>query len=49
MADHLSNAQGGSEQAWSQVIARQQLWAPATTWLERGLRKVISGKQQILE
>ena len=31
LADHLSNAQGGSEQAWSQVIARQQLWAPAGT------------------
>ncbi|MBA3471603.1 MAG: hypothetical protein H0T53_18360 [Herpetosiphonaceae bacterium] len=42
MADHLSNAQGGSEQAWSQVIARQQLWAPAATWLERGLREGIS-------
>ena len=42
LADHLSNAQGGSEQAWSQVIARQQLWAPAATWLERGLREVIS-------
>ena len=42
LTDHLSNAQGGSEQAWSQVIARQQLWAPAATWLERGLRAVIS-------
>ena len=49
LADHLSNAQGGSEQAWSQVIARQQLWAPAVTWLERGLRAVISGIEEILE
>ena len=49
LADHLSNAQGGSEHAWSQVIARQQLWAPAATWLERGLREVISRIDEILE
>ena len=38
MADHISKAQGGSEQAFSQILARQQLWAPAAAWLERGLR-----------
>jgi hypothetical protein len=42
VADHLSTAEGGSEQGWSQVIARRQLWAPAAAWLERGLRAVIS-------
>ena len=42
MADHLSNAQGGSEQAFAQVLVRPQLWAPAATWLERGLRSIIS-------
>jgi hypothetical protein len=43
VADHLSTAEGGSEQAWGQVIARQQLWAPAATWLERGLGALVHG------
>jgi hypothetical protein len=42
VADYLSTAEGGSELAWTQVIARQQLWAPAVAWLERGLRTIIS-------
>jgi hypothetical protein len=42
LADRLSTAEGGSEQAWTQVLARQQLWAPAATWLERGLRELLT-------
>jgi hypothetical protein len=42
VADHLSTAEGGSEQAWTQVLARRQLWAPTAAWLERGLRAIIS-------
>jgi hypothetical protein len=41
IADELSRAQGGSEQAFAQVLTRPQLWAPAATWLERGLRKFL--------
>jgi hypothetical protein len=42
IADELSRAQGGSEQAFVQVLARPQLWAPAATWLERGLRDLLT-------
>jgi hypothetical protein len=41
IADELSRAQGGSEQAFAQVLTRPQLWAPAATWLERGLLKLL--------
>lgn len=38
LIEELSRAQGGSEQAFAQVLARPRLWAPTATWLERGLR-----------
>jgi hypothetical protein len=41
IADELSRAQGGSEQAFAQVLTRPQLWVPAATWLERGLRELL--------
>jgi hypothetical protein len=40
LADALGLAQGGSEQPFAQVLAQPQLWAPAATWLERGLALV---------
>jgi hypothetical protein len=42
LADRLSTAEGGSAQAWTQVLARQQLWAPTAAWLERGLRALLT-------
>jgi hypothetical protein len=41
IADELSRTQGGSEQAFAQVLTRPQLWAPAASWLERGLRELL--------
>jgi hypothetical protein len=42
IADELSRAQGGSELAFVQVLARPQLWAPAATWLERGMGQLVA-------
>jgi hypothetical protein len=47
IADELSQAQGGSEQAFAQVVARPQLWAPAATWLERGVRELLTNLELI--
>jgi hypothetical protein len=46
IADALSQAQGGSELAFTQVLARSQVWAPAATWLERGLSQLIQFHEQ---
>ena len=43
IADGLSLAQAGSEQAWSAVVSTSAGRAAAAVWLERGLRRVQRG------
>ena len=43
IADGLSLAQAGSEQAWSAVVSTPAGRDAAAVWLERGLRRVLDG------